>query len=534
MIKAPFKRKSAPTIVVGANGASGASGATTSSMSPKGTPTSLRGCSVTRSLSLGSSVNSLDELRNSCDSTNIYAEIDVNRVLLLLCEQKNNQTLNMLNNDNGSLVDDSDATRRRNDENGSKNNLLEFDGGSMSAATAVNIENDDDDDMWKSVNVHLDNIDKVNKSLDEKLLSNTIRSNIPSNESVDTEHRSSIREILKSTFSREENVETERLLEDDCDKDDEKPEPKTNALNMDFFNVSLDSNDDDGRETSSADGPSVAVIANKKKETKDSKKGGVNDPIEAKKSRSKSFKSNKSVNAILTSFKDFKNSKRKIDEEIFEHVENMPLDRAVIAKDPSLTAFGKETSTQNPRPAGHHVSCEEDVNLLPTHSKSPIRGKNATKKPKKPSKLKKLKLKLKLPSSSGSAAAQLAAAVAKRPICRHCFKKLHRCSAMSANGNEEAITAAVKSLVQQSTETAADDFCVCHQPSDDGLCINEHTYSDLDGVSIPLINSSSCMLVVVLRTAIAKSNIDIFAAYVNFVYVSLQELFLGGLIFFCF
>lgn len=483
MIKAPFKRKSAPTIVVGANGASGA---TTSSMSPKGTPTSLRGCSVTRSLSLGSSVNSLDELRNSCDSTNIYAEIDVNRVLLLLCEQKNNQTLNMLSNDNGSLVDDADATRRRNDENGSKNNLLEFDGGSMSAATAANIENEEDD-MWKSVNVHLDNIDRVNKSLDEKLFSNAIRTNMTSNESVDTEHRSSIREMLKSTFSREENVETERLLEDDCDKDDDKPDPKSIALNMDFPNVSLASNEDDGRETSSVDGPAVVVVTDKKKEKKNGKKSGVNDSTEAKKSRSKSFKSNKSVNALLTSFKDFKNSKRKIDEEIFEHFENMPLDQAVITKEPSLNTVGTESSTQNTR---HHVSCEEDVNLLPTHSKSPIRSKNAalsaaTKKTKKPSKLKKLKLKLKLPSSSGSAAAQLAAAVAKRPICRHCFKKLRRGSAMSANGIGEAITAGDMSLVQQNAETAGDDFCVCHHASDDGLCINEHTYSDLDGVSTP-------------------------------------------------
>lgn len=487
MIKAPFKRKSAPTIVVGANGASGTSGATTSSMSPKGTPTSLRGCSVTRSLSLGSSVNSLDELRNSCDSTNIYAEIDVNRVLLLLCEQKNNQTLNMLNNDNCSLVDDADATRRRNDENGSKNNLLEFDGGSISAAAATNIENDDDD-MWKSVNVHLDNIDRVNKSLDEKLFSNVIRTNTTNcNESVDTEHRSSIREMLKSTFSREENVETERLLEDDCDKDDDKPDPKSNALNKDFFNVSLDSIDDDCRETSTADGPSVTVVTDIKKDKKNSKKSGV---TEAKKSRSKSFKSNKSVNALLMSFKDFKNSKRKIDEEIFEHVENMPLDRAVISKEPSVTTVGEESSKQNTRPASHHVSCEEDVNLLPTHSKTPFRSKNAalsaaTKKPKKPSKLKKLKLKLKLPSSSGSAAAQLAAAVAKRPICRHCFKKLSRGSATSPNGNGDAITAGDMYLVQQNTETAGDEFCVCHHASDDGLCINEHTYSDLDGVSTP-------------------------------------------------
>lgn len=488
MIKAPFKRKSAPTIVVGANGTSGASGATTSSMSPKGTPTSLRGCSVTRSLSLGSSVNSIDELRNSCDSTNIYAEIDVNRVLLLLCEQKNNQTLNMLNNDNVSLVDDADATRRRNDENGSKNNLLEFDGGS-SAAAATDIENDNDDDMWKSVNVHLDNIDRVNKSLDEKLFSSAIRTNMTCNESVESEHRNSIREMLKSTFSREENVETERLLEDDCDKDDDKPDPKTTALNIDFLNVSLDANDDDGRETSSTE-PPRSVIANKKKEKKNSKKSGVNDPSEAKKSRSKSFKSNKSVNALLTSFKDFKNSKRKIDEEIFEHVENMPLDRTVITKEPSLITVGKESSTQSTRPASHHVSCEEDVNLLPTHSKSPIRSKNAalsaaSKKPKKPSKLKKLKLKLKLPSSSGSAAAQLAAAVAKRPICRHCFKKLRRGSAMSANGHGEPITDGDMDLVQQNTETTGDEFCVCHHASDDGLCINEHTYSDLDGVSTP-------------------------------------------------
>lgn len=488
MIKAPFKRKSAPTIVVGANGTSGASGATTSSMSPKGTPTSLRGCSVTRSLSLGSSVNSLDDLRNSCDSTNIYAEIDVNRVLLLLCEQKNNQTLNMLNNDNSSLADEADATRRRNDENGSKNNLLEFDGGSMSVAAAINIENDCDE-MWKSVNVHLDNIDRVNKSLDEKLFSSAIRTTTTCIESVDTEQRSSIREMLKSTFSREENVETERLLEDDCDKDDNQPDPKAIALNMDFFNVSLDSNDDDGRETSSADGPTTAVVADKKKEKKNSKTKG--DPTEAKKSRSKSFKSNKSVNALLTSFKDFKNSKRKIDEEIFEHVENMPLDGAVIAKEPLRTAVEEESSTQNTRPANHHVSCEEDVNLLPTHSKSLNRSKNAafsaaaTKKQKKPSKLKKLKLKLKLPSSSGSAAAQLAAAVAKRPICRHCFKKLRRGSTTSANGNREAITAGDMSLVKENTETSGDDFCACHHASGDGLCINEHTYSDLDGVSTP-------------------------------------------------
>lgn len=229
MIKAPFKRKSTSNIII-SSGGSYVGGATAASQSsPKLTPIRIRGSSVPRSISLGSSVNSL-ELENSCDLTNIYSEIDVNRVLL--CDkQSNNQNLTI--NNKIKLLDDNDTVEGNTtgddpDENedtqtnGSKNNLLKFDNGSSSKGVTVanscssssNIAGVDniDDDMWSSVNMHLDNIDKVNKSLDEKIFNASKQMN---NETIETEYRNSFCEIIRNTFSKENSTEKERLIIDD-------------------------------------------------------------------------------------------------------------------------------------------------------------------------------------------------------------------------------------------------------------------------------------------------------------------------------
>lgn len=490
MIKAPFKRKSAPNVVVADANGGAASG---TSLSPKGTPNSMRGCSVTRSLSLGSSVNSLLELQASCDSTNIYAEIDVNRVLLLLCEQKNNQTLTLLNaekdmpkadkqEDTGAEEDeDGVVVIRRNDENGSKNNLLEYDGGSNSTtgatAAVVGTHQSEYDDMWSSVNVHLDNIDKVNKSLDEKLM-NSLRpimaaAELPST-SVDVEHRTSLREMFKNTFSRDETaIERERLIDDDSDRPSTTTTSNPSDKPIDVFN-------DSALDSIAADSEELRRKKEKKKMPKKS---------DAVKKTARSFKANKSVNALLTSFKDFKNSKRKIDQEVFEHVEAVQQD------------------------AAHHKDQHhEDVNLLPSHSKSSamiMSNKINLIKPKKQSKLKKLKLQLKL-SSTSSAAAAAAANKGQPAVCRHCFKQRKPAAIIEKEilmRNEmspttpppppppppllpSSPTSESSPVLESTAQEIVDEFCACHASNDDdddGLCINEHTYSELDGVSTTLI-----------------------------------------------
>lgn len=380
MIKAPFKRKSAPI---------GSSQSATSS-SPKTMPRGRRGCSVTRSVSLGSSVNSLnvesisgafaesDDIDN-LNCTNIYAEIDVNNSILVCSNNKKPINQSMLS-DNSSTDLDSDSKMCMSSDgevrsNGSKNNLLEV--AEMTTDDVV-LDNDSNGNvMWTggSVDTHLDNIDKINKILDDKILGNSKKVTPPS--------------IQISRFIVTKLDESVLGLDTDHLKDKK-------------MGQSNDKNQID-RRADAAQSHADSHSTEQSKPKPDSSSGG-------KKNR---FMANKSVNAFLTSVKELKLSRKKSDEDVFEEIDPEPMKSRSIETTSIDGSSSSESETSSSRA---NKGYDDDAILIPQSCDAP---QASSSKPLAKTTLKtrlkhniksKLKFNIKLTSK-------------KRTLCQRCLKQ---------------------------------------------------------------------------------------------------------------
>lgn len=387
MIKAPFKRKSAPI---------GSSQSATSS-SPKSIPR-RRGCSVTRSVSLGSSVNSLnvesisgafaesDDIDNeNLNCSNIYAEIDVNNSVLVC--SKTNKSINHSILSDSSTDFDSDSKMCLSSDNsevksnGSKNNLLEV----IEVADEKLLDNDDNGNvMWTtsggSVDTHLNNIDKINKILDEKILGNTKKevNNMPPS-----------------------SIQISRFIVTKLDE---------SVLGLDTHN-SVDKRKI--RELNDKhDKLADSVSQSPRENHEQSKIQGNSGKIVEKKNR---FMANKSVNAFITSVKELKLSRKKSDEDVFEEIDPEPMKNAcleTISLEDNSSSSSASTSSSR---ANKALGFEDDTILIPQSIDEPQAGCSKQAKATLKSRLKhniksKLKFNIKLTSK-------------KRSICQRCLKQ---------------------------------------------------------------------------------------------------------------
>lgn len=376
MIKAPFKRKSAPI---------GSSQSATSS-SPKTMPR-RRGCSVTRSVSLGSSVNSLnvesisgafaesDIDNDNFNCSNIYAEIDVNNSVLVC---SNNKPINhsMLSDSSTDFDSESKICLSSDSEvrsNGSKNNLLE-----VVEVTDDSVLNNDDNGnvMWTgSVDSHLNNIDKINKILDEKILGNT----------------------KKMTPT---SIQISRFIVTKLDE---------SVLGLDTVN-SIDKTKIRGSNGKHDVDKRVDVVVQPPLENHLNDQNKSKAKNVEKKNR---FMANKSVNAFLTSVKELKLSRKKSDEDVFEEIDPRPM-KSTCHETTSLDDSSSSESSSSSR-ANKGLGFEDDTILIPQSFDEPQAGCSKQAKATLKSRLKhniksKLKFNIKLTSK-------------KRSICQRCLKQ---------------------------------------------------------------------------------------------------------------
>ncbi|KAJ6638588.1 Tyrosine-protein kinase Fer, partial [Pseudolycoriella hygida] len=375
MIKAPFKRKSAPI---------GSSQSATSS-SPKTMPR-RRGCSVTRSVSLGSSVNSLnvesisgafaesDVDNDNLNCSNIYAEIDVNNSILMCA---NNKLINhpMLSDNSSDFCSDSKSclgSDTKGTTNGSKNNLLEV-------SDQMCLDNDSNGNvMWTtgSVDNHLDNIDKINRILDEKILGNTQK---------ESKHQPSIQISRFIVTKLDESVL---------------------GLDKDHVNRKLKAGNDIHTNEKKVD-VNVEPPENRLDERNANKAKNCNS--NEKKNR---FMNKKSVNAFLTSVKELKLSRKKSDEDVFEQIDAEPSKKV----NPDTVSLDDSSSSESSSSSRAIKSTfEDDAILLPQSPDEPQASSSKQSKITLKSRLKrniksKLKFNLKLTSK-------------KRSICQRCLKQ---------------------------------------------------------------------------------------------------------------
>lgn len=389
MIKAPFKRKSVPI---------GSSQSATSS-SPKTTPRSRRGCSVTRSVSLGSSVNSLnvesisgafaesdiDNDNLNC-SANIYAEIDVNNSILVCSNNKpiNNSILSDCSTDFDSeskICLSSDGEVK---SNGSKNNLLE----EVEVADEILIDNDNNGNnvMWTggSVDTHLDNIDKINKILDEKILGSV------TNEVQDMPQpsiqikRFIVTKIDESVLGLDTNHSMKKL------KSKEKSDKHKIAAKNDVSEIRVENNSDNSNKIKTKN---IDIIKNVEKKNR--------------------FMANKSVSAFITSVKELKISRKKSIEDVFEEINPELITNACLETTSFDDTSSSESTTSSRANKVDHF--EDDTILIPQTFDEPQAGSSKQAKATLKSRLKhniksKLKFNIKLTSK-------------KRTICQRCLKQ---------------------------------------------------------------------------------------------------------------
>lgn len=382
MIKAPFKRKSAPI---------GSSQSATSS-SPKTMPR-RRGCSVTRSVSLGSSVNSLnvesisgafaesDIDNDNFNCSNIYAEIDVNNSVLV-CSNNKPTNHSMLSDSSTDFDSESKMCLSSDSEvrsNGSKNNLLE-----VVEVTDDSVLNNDDNGnvMWTgSVDSHLNNIDKINKILDEKILGNAKKdlNKMPPPTSI---------QISRFIVTKLD----ESVLGLDTD----------NSIDKIKIRGSNDKHDVVDKR--------VNVVAQPPLENR------LNDPSKGKAKiveKKNRFMANKSVNAFLTSVKELKLSRKKSDEDVFEEIDPQPMKNTCHETTSLDDSSSSESSTSSRANKG--LGFEDDTILIPQSFDEPQAGCSKQAKATLKSRLKhniksKLKFNIKLTSK-------------KRSICQRCLKQ---------------------------------------------------------------------------------------------------------------
>lgn len=390
MIKAPFKRKSAPI---------GSSQSATSS-SPKTMPRGRRGCSVTRSVSLGSSVNSLnvdsisggafaesDIDNDNLNCSNIYAEIDVNNSILVCSNNKpiNHSILSDSSTDfdtESKMCLSSDSEVR---SNGSKNNLLEV---AEVKTDEIVLDNDRNGNViGGSVDTHLDNIDKINKILDEKILGNAKR---------DVKHTSPP-SIQISRFIVTKLDESVLGLDTD------------HLVNKMKFHETMDKN----KTNKSVDVyPTQPHLDNYlSDESKMKAKNCSSGKTVEKRNR---FMANKSVNAFLTSVKELKLSRKKSDEDVFEEIDPEPA-KDICVETTSLDELSSSESSSSSR-AIKALSFEDDTILIPQAFDEPQAGCSKQAKATFKSRLKrniksKLKFNIKLTTK-------------KRSICQRCLKQI--------------------------------------------------------------------------------------------------------------
>lgn len=389
MIKAPFKRKSAPI---------GSSQSATSS-SPKTIPR-RRGCSVTRSVSLGSSVNSLnvesisgafaesDIDNDNLNCSNIYAEIDVNNSILVCSNNKpiNHSILSDSSTDFDSetkMCLSSDSEVR---SNGSKNNLLEV------VTDELVLDNDNNGNvMWTggSVDTHLDNIDKINKILDEKILGNAKTDlKIVTPPSIQIS-RFIVTKLDESVLG----LDTDHLI---------------NKLKFHASNEKQKIN------------KTIDVIVQPPPPPPPENHWSEQSKIKAKNSsdgknveKKNRFMANKSVNAFLTSVKELKLSRKKSDEDVFEEIDPEPMKNTC----PETTSFDDSSSSESSSSsrAIKASNFEDHTILIPQSFDEPQAGCSKQAKATLKSRLKhniksKLKFNIKLTSK-------------KRSICQRCLKQ---------------------------------------------------------------------------------------------------------------
>lgn len=388
MFKAPFKRKSAPI----------SSSQSATSSSPKTMPR-RRGCSVTRSVSLGSSVNSLNMESisgalaasdiDNMNGSNIYAEIDVNNSVLMCA---NNKPINhsLLSDSSTDFDSDSKMCLSSDGEvrsNGSKNNLLE----AAEAGDGIVPDNDDNGNvMWNggSVDTHLDNIDKINKILDDKILGNTkkaLKEMTPASIQIS---RFIVTKLDESVLGLDTDHLNKKLKVRESNVDQHKTEKRIEPLSE------------------------IHSIERNKHPDKDRCGGGDGGRNVEKKNR---FISNKSVNAFLSSVKELKLSRRKSDEDVFEEIAAEPVKSDCI-ETTSIDGSTSSESTSSSSAAIKAANFDDDTTLITQSIDEPQAGSSkqakATLKSRLKHKLKsKLKFNIKLTSSS------------KPAICQRCLRK---------------------------------------------------------------------------------------------------------------
>lgn len=384
MIKAPFKRKSAPI----------SSSQSATSSSPKTMPR-RRGCSVTRSVSLGSSVNSLNMERisgvlaesdiDNMNGSNIYAEIDVNNSVLVCA---NNKPINhsMLSDSSTEFDSESKMCLSSDGEvksNGSKNNLLEV----AEVSDDIVLDNDSNGNvMWSggSVDTHLDNIDKINKILDEKMLGNTTKGGKETAPTTIQISRFIVTKLDESVLGLDTDHVNKKLKVRESSNINHKTEKR---------NVAAE--------------PQNHSTERSKVEAKD-RSGGKS--VE-KKNR---FIANKSVNAFLTSVKELKLSRRKSDEDVFEEIASEPVKSSYV-ETTSIDGSTSSESTTSSSVAMKASSFEDDATLISQSIDEPQAGSSKQAKATLKSRLKrkiksKLKFNIKLTSS-------------KPAICQRCLRQ---------------------------------------------------------------------------------------------------------------
>ncbi|XP_037027004.1 tyrosine-protein kinase Fer isoform X3 [Bradysia coprophila] len=324
---------------------------------------------------------------DNMNCSNIYAEIDVNNSVLVCA---NNKPINhsMLSDSSTDFDSDSKMCLSSDGEmrsNGSKNNLLEV----VEVSDDIVLDNDNNGNvMWSggSVDTHLDNIDKINKILDEKILGNTkkeVKETTPTSIQISrfivTKLDESVLGLDTDHLNKKLNV---RDSNDDC-----KTEKRNNVISEPYS------------ENHSTE--------RRKPEAKDRSSGRNVE----KKNR---FIANKSVNAFLTSVKELKLSRKKSDEDVFEEIASEPVKSGCI-ETTSIDGSTSSESTTTSSLAIKASSFEDDAILISQSIDEPQAGSSKQAKTTLKSRLKhkiksKLKFNIKLTSS-------------KPAICQRCLKQ---------------------------------------------------------------------------------------------------------------
>lgn len=351
---------------------------------------------MTRSVSLGSSVNSLnvDSISgafaesdiDNLNCTNIYAEIDVNNSLLVC--SSNNKPINNSALSDSSMDFDSDSKMCLSSDsevrsNGSKNNLLQV----VEVTDDILLDNDNNGNvMWTggSVDTHLDNIDKINKILDEKILGNT-------------------KKDLKNASPP--SIQISRFLVTKVDE---------SVLGLDIEHLNskrkYHGSKDKHRTNKNVDVTSQPSLENNWSEQSKIKVKNLHTAKSVEKKNR--FMANKSVNAFLTSVKELKLSRKKSDDDVFEEIDPEPL-KSTCHETSSLEDSSSSESTSSSRVI-KGSNFEDDTILIPQSFNEPQAGSSKQAKTTLKSRLKhniksKLKFNIKLTSK-------------KRSICQRCLR----------------------------------------------------------------------------------------------------------------